>query len=351
MALYKRPGSKYWWMKFHFDGQLIQKSTCVANKRDAATVESAYRTQLALGKIGIKPKKTAPLFKDAVEDFLKWSEFHHAQKPKSFKRMSYSCQSIAEYFGKTRADRIEPKDIEKYLLWRSKQISQKTRLPITNTTINLELVALKTIFKRLVTSDFLAKNPAAGIRQLSENERRFHVLSEEEERLYLLACPQPLRDLATLVVETGMRPGEVCGLRRQHVRLEKGFLQVEDGKTKASNRKIWLSEKAKKVLRARLEKFKDDVLFPANDVDGANQFYNWSWHHRQTIDRLKFKFRLYDLRHTFATRVLESGIDLLTLASMLGHAGLGEVTRYAHPSEQRKSDAIKSLAKRSTKAV
>jgi hypothetical protein len=56
MALYKRPNSKFWWMKFTFDGQLIQQSTQVANKRDALTVESAYRTQLALGKIGIKAK-------------------------------------------------------------------------------------------------------------------------------------------------------------------------------------------------------------------------------------------------------------------------------------------------------
>ena len=56
MALYKRPNSKYCWIKFTFDGQLVQQSAQVLNKRDAATVESAYRTQLALGKIGIEPR-------------------------------------------------------------------------------------------------------------------------------------------------------------------------------------------------------------------------------------------------------------------------------------------------------
>jgi hypothetical protein len=74
MALYKRPNSKFWWMKFHFDGQLIQQSTQVSNKRDALTVESAYRTQLALGKIGIEPKKNAPTFEKAAEDFLLWAK-------------------------------------------------------------------------------------------------------------------------------------------------------------------------------------------------------------------------------------------------------------------------------------
>jgi hypothetical protein len=50
-------------MKFHFDGQLIQQSTKCSNKRDAGMVESAYRTQLALGKIGIEPKEPAPTLK------------------------------------------------------------------------------------------------------------------------------------------------------------------------------------------------------------------------------------------------------------------------------------------------
>ncbi len=77
MALYKRPNSKFWWMKFTFDGQLVQKSTQVANKRDAATIESAYRTQLALGKIGIEPKREVPTFEKAADDFLLWAKVKH----------------------------------------------------------------------------------------------------------------------------------------------------------------------------------------------------------------------------------------------------------------------------------
>ncbi|HEX8287105.1 MAG TPA: tyrosine-type recombinase/integrase [Pyrinomonadaceae bacterium] len=62
------------------------------------------------------------------------------------------------------------------------------------------------------------------------------------------------------------------------------------------------------------------------------------------------KFRLYDCRHTFATRVLDSGIDLLTLAAMLGHSSLDQVMRYAHPSETRKNDAIKQMQKKRSKS-
>jgi integrase len=150
---------------------------------------------------------------------------------------------------------------------------------------------------------------------------------------------------------TGMRPTEIYNLKRQSVNLEKGFLQVENGKTRSSNRKVWLSDKALNVLRFRLEKFKGEYLFPQGERDGATATKHLNTLHTATLNRIGLQFRLYDCRHTFATRVLESGIDLLTLASMLGHSGLGEITRYAHPSETRKNDAIKQMQKNAAKAV
>ncbi len=57
-------------MKFTFDGELVQQSTKVANKRDAGTIESAYRTQLALGKLGIKSKEKAPSFREATHGIV-----------------------------------------------------------------------------------------------------------------------------------------------------------------------------------------------------------------------------------------------------------------------------------------
>ncbi len=57
------------------------------------------------------------------------------------------------------------------------------------------------------------------------------------------------------------------------------------------------------------------------------------------------KFRLYDCRHTFATRAVENGVDLVVLASILGHSSLRMVMRYSHPSEAFKADAIKRMEK------
>ncbi len=79
MAIYKR--GKTWWMSFNFNGKHIQKSTKTKNKRDADTIERAYRTQLAKGEVGIETKPDAPTFKSAMTDFLAWTTVEHKPNP------------------------------------------------------------------------------------------------------------------------------------------------------------------------------------------------------------------------------------------------------------------------------
>jgi len=299
----------------------------------------------ALGKIGIEPKKEIPNFDEAIEDFLKWSKVEHALQTATYKRYYYSCQTLKKYFGKTKANRIETKDIEKLIVWRCAQTSRKTGAFITRETVNHELLTVKMVFNRLIESKILRENPARTVKRLSENERQFHVLSFDEEKKYLLASPQPLQDVAAVMLETGMRCGEVYRLRRQNVYLEKGYLQIVKGKTKSSVRRVHLSEKAKDVLRYRMKKFSGENLFPQGDKDGQKPTDSLDKQHLTTIKTLKMKFRLYDCRHTFATRAVENGVDLVVLASILGHSSLRMVMRYSHPSETFKADAIKRMEK------
>lgn len=105
-------------------------------------------------------------------------------------------------------------------------------------------------------------------------------------------------------------------------------------------------------MQYRVEKFTGENLFPQNDVDEQTSTSSLDRHHLETVRKLNLDFRLYDARHTFASHAVEDRIDLLVLASIVGHSNLKMVMRYAHPSENFKADAIRKMEQnRKAKAV
>src|ERR1017187_9308698 len=70
-----------------------------------------------------------------------------------------------------------------------------------------------------------------------------------------------------------------------------------------------------------------------------------SAHARALKDSKVAHFRPYDMRHTWATRAVEAGIDLVTLAAMLGHSRIQMVLRYAHPQQEHQTQAMEQLEK------
>ena len=162
---------------------------------------------------------------------------------------------------------------------------------------------------------------------------------------------QPLQDVATLMVETGARPEEICRLKCENINLDQGYLSIPFGKTKAARRKIPLSARAYAVLEKRIAEAEGDYIFAGgrNGDDTSRPIVKLNNAHYGALKRAKkvnasFKhFRLYDLRHTFATRAAEAGVDLVTLAAMLGHSRVQMVMRYAHPTEEHQFNAMKKI--------
>jgi len=134
---------------------------------------------------------------------------------------------------------------------------------------------------------------------------------------------------------------EVRSLRIEDVHLdaEEPWLHVHKSKTAAGVRDIFcLSDRAAEILTKRVAKSENGILFPETRGHVDN-------HHRAVLERLPHiaRFRVYDLRHTFATRQVEYGTDLVTLSHMLGHASIKETMRYAHPSDGHKANAMRRM--------
>src|SRR5215813_4217255 len=108
------------------------------------------------------------------------------------------------------------------------------------------------------------ENPVCDVEFLSEGNEQDRILSFQEQRAYLNATSATLKDIATLMIETGMRPEEVCQIQKQNVVLYSDpFVYIPFGKTKAARRRVPVENAlAQMILRKRLESAKGSYLFP-----------------------------------------------------------------------------------------
>lgn len=359
MPLLKRPNSKYWWLEFEFEGARHRLSTKCRNKRDAEKFAAAYRTQLANGKVDLRvKKKRPPTFAEAVADHLAWSKLNKIES--TYKKYVTASKAPVRFFGAVLVTEIDREDVEGFVKWRS---GQKRKAPIRKLTLNKtaatrkqislasvhkELGYVRILFNRLLDSrnPIVDRNPLARFAfPKDEGEKEIRVLDESEARLYLMACSQPLRDVATLMLETGMRPSEVFALQKQDINFEAGFLQITRGKTKAARRKIPMLETARAILTERCSSSESTYIFAGGRGGKADTpIVKLTNSHKAAVERSKVNpFRLYDLRHTFATNAVRAGIDLVTLKDILGHSRLDMVLHYAHPGEEHRLSAMEKI--------
>jgi integrase len=105
-----------------------------------------------------------------------------------------------------------------------------------------------------------------------------------------------------------------------------------------------MTEDVSALLKARAGKAKGQFVFPSKKnphlpIGGVRKAHN------AAVERARIKehFRLYDLRHTFATRAVAAGVDLPTLSAILGHTSIQMTMRYVHPAEEQKKLAAGKL--------
>lgn len=343
MRIYKR-GSVYWY-ELVYNGQRYQKSTKSSNRRAANEIASAFHTALAKGDVGIVERKPIPAFDAAMKSFLKWSEQEHHAHPRTALRYKVSSAALLRFFKKMALDKITPEDVERYKTERAAEKGKRTDRKLRPATVNRELACLRAMYNYVLKGDVLLRNPVSRVKFLAEDNQQDRVLNYTEQRRYLAVATPVLQDVAGLILETGMRPEEVYTLRVSSVDLDAGYLRILKGKTPAAKRRIDLTPEAKRILRERIKTVKAGYLFP-HESDAKKPIPKVNNAHDRAVAESKVtKFRLYDLRHTWATRAAEAGIDLVTLAAMMGHSRVQMVMRYAHPTQKHQSTAMETMAK------
>ncbi|MFI6899106.1 tyrosine-type recombinase/integrase [Streptomyces sp. NPDC050256] len=230
---------------------------------------------------------------------------------------------------------------------------------------------LKSALEHAVREEEIPRNVARNVRTGTPRPRRFEPLTADEARKFLAAANgHRLQPLFELALHTGLRKGELLGLRWEDIdlaggtasirrtlqRTNSGGLTALPTKTKSSERRIALPTPCLRSLEQHRDRQRKEREAAGTDwkdsgyiftcLDGAPIEGSTLTRHFNTLlrqARLR-RIRFHDLRHSAATLLLEQGVELVVIKELLGHAHIGvTATVYAHVRLRLQRDAIDLL--------
>jgi len=341
----KRGTCGVYWYKFMWQGKLIRESTKQGNDKIARQMESAHRTSLAKGEVGIREKKVVPTLAEfcslRVEPWAKARFEKVCHKNWTWYRTGIRALVAYKSMAEARLDAITGElasEFAAHRLGKGMQVS----------TANNSLRVLRRILNLAVEWDVLGTAPKVKV--LSGERRRERVITPEEEARYLAAAPEPLASITSVLADTGMRPEECFRMAWENVTWlngRNGALLVTHGKTAAARRVIPMTPRVRAILEPRwkaADKPEEGWVWPTPTRSGHIEPSSLRKQHAKTFKTLAEEaakrnekpvrpFVLYSLRHTFLTRLGQSGCDAWTLARIAGHSSIAISSRYVHPSE------------------
>jgi len=251
-------------------------------------------------------------------------------------------KSFGDYFKNKPLSEITPWHIEKWKAERRKGVEAST--------VNRHITVLKHMFKKAVEWKLTRENPTTTLKRFEENEPPTRYLTEEESEPLLTACKeqegQPwLYPLVVLAIHTGMRQGELLGLRWENVDLSRRVITLRMGK-KLRFKTIPIDDTAMQIVEdLNDERFGEHVLMYAWGRPLKQSYVGRCF--RNACEQAEITgFRFHDLRHTFGSHLTLAGVDLLTVSRLMGHKTTKMTERYTHLSLEHKAEAIAKLDSR-----
>ena len=359
--IFKRGKKGIYWYRFQWNGKLIRESTKQTNDKVARQMESAHRTSLAKGEVGIREKKPALTLREFLkEKFLPDAETNHAAKPRTLRYYKQGANMLLKSdLAGLRLDELTDEHAQDF----------KTEYSgLSASGINRGLRTLRRALN--LAHKWRKLEHPVKITLASGERQRDRVLTEEETDAYLNASPQPWKDCATIIVEQGFRPGEVFVLKWEHVFFSKdgtGMIQIVDGKSKAARRILPMTPKVYALLKARHKASgspEEGWIFPTASREGNFNQHTAKDQHAKALKDAGFEteekahsnnrpfsfFVPYVLRHTALTRIGESCNDPFTLMRIAGHSTITMTQRYIHPQDEAIEKVFANLAAKNSKS-
>jgi len=323
----KKGKTAYWYIRYTVNKKPKWESIGKVGEVTKTVAEAVLAEKKKQIKLGLYDMLSADIptfseYKDEYHYYIK-----DIKQIRSHIRTKQVLDRFQSNYGSYRLNEISSEVIDNYK-------TQRQNDGIKNSTINRELTIISGFFSYAYKNKkFFGRNPVSEAGRLEYNSVIERILRPEEEIKLLECCDKYLKDIVQIALNTGMRQGEIFKLRWDWIDFENNFIALPQTHTKSKReRKIPLNQTVRKILMTRkLSSGGTDYVFMS--PTGINKYINNVTRSFKTackragIDYLRF----HDLRHTAATRLVESGIPLHTVSKLLGHTSVTTTERYSHP--------------------
>jgi len=354
-GLYKREGSKIWWMRYRDKDRVRQRESTLTEDWDEAQKRLRERLQA-------RDNNTLPALRRGQDlTFGEWSDFYleNFSRPpfraqKTHEVNERALKHLRKMFESTKLAELTADDIEMYLRKRLKQRALvKTKdgfvekQVLKATTVHQELRVLRRMLNVAVRKKFLFANPCAGVEFPARVDGLFrpHYVTWSEQQKIEFAAPEYLRNVIRIVTETGLRIyKELTPMKKDQLDLVNRTVWIPDSKTPNGVAEVPLTDIAVAAFTKQLSiSGPGEYLFPSDEnASGHQKTFKTAWH--ATLRRAKVSyFRIYDLRSTYATRLSAGGVADEWVTQLLRQGDAKVFKKYSQMKLQMKREALAKL--------
>ncbi|MBI1910859.1 MAG: tyrosine-type recombinase/integrase [Deltaproteobacteria bacterium] len=353
MGLFKR--DQVWWMRFSYNGKQIRQSTGATDKKLAEKIHAKVLTQITEGKWFEKLEGEEKTVGELLEKYINEHSVPN-KRPNTVRSDRIIVKEMEEFFGNTPLKEITPRLISEYkTTCRNRGLSASS--------INSRRGLLRHAFNLAMREwEWVKENPVDRVSPEKVRNARDRWLTFEEEKTLIDNCvlyptieenkTEPrywLQEVVIFALNTGMRQDEILSLECPHVDLFRKTATVVRSKN-GEKRTIPLNQRALELLKskAKVRSINNNYVF-INEAGNKILACNLLRAFYKALKRAKIEdFRFHDLRHTFATRLAQAGIDFYKIGKLLGHKDIRMTQRYAHHYPESLRDGVEILDRIST---
>jgi len=338
------------WVLDYYDAAGVRRreNTDVATKELAQRLLRKRLDDLAEAEVsGLRPTK-AILFNEFTPEYL--DHVNAVRAKSSQKKVPSMVRILARTFGSMNLSKVTSGDVQRWIDKRSQE-RKKNGKTIKPATVVSEFVTLSAIFREARKRGYVSKDPCRGLSLPRVNNKVIRCLSDIEEQRLLPACSDSIRPIVQAGLYSGLRKEELLDLRWGDLDFEQGLLTVEHGKGE-KKRHIPMIPELSEILSALPRQVSKGEASPYvfNNPETGTRWVDIRkpWFQALSLAGIR-NFRFHDLRHSFASRMVQRGVPLKAVQELLGHADMKTTMRYAHLAPSDLRNAVLTLSKEAAK--